>query len=67
MDAEDAGSADEKEELISRLPEMEDLVAVCRRLNELGARYIVIGGFAIMASGLARTTGDVDLLNGHGF
>jgi len=62
MDAENAGSAGEDEDLIPRLPEMEDLVALCRRLNELGARYIVIGGFAIMASGLARTTGDVDIL-----
>lgn len=62
MDAEDAGSTGDENELTPRLPEMEDLVAVCRRLNELGARYIVIGGFAIIASGLARTTGDVDLL-----
>lgn len=62
MDGENAGSAGEEGELIPRLPEMEDLVAVCQRLNELGARYIVIGGFAIIASGLARATGDVDLL-----
>jgi hypothetical protein len=62
MDAENAGSAGEDEDLIPRLPEMEDLVALCRRLNELGARYVIIGGFAIMASGLARTTGDVDIL-----
>ena len=62
MDAEDAGSAGENEDLIPRLPEMEDLVAVCQRLNELGARYLVIGGFAIIASGLVRTTGLVDIL-----
>ena len=62
MDAEDAGPAGDKEELIPRLPEMEDLVSLCRRLNELGARYIVIGGFAIIINGLARATSDVDIL-----
>ena len=36
MDVGDAGSAGEEDELIPRLPEMEDLVAVCRRLNEFG-------------------------------
>jgi len=38
------------------------LVALCRELNRLGARYVVIGGFAIIASGYPRTTFDVDLL-----
>jgi hypothetical protein len=62
VDVADDGSAGGEEELIPRLPRMEDLVALCRRLNELGARYVVIGGFAINISGLARVTGDVDLL-----
>ncbi|MDQ2659306.1 MAG: hypothetical protein M3Y03_02680 [Verrucomicrobiota bacterium] len=63
MDDEDAGSAgDPFSELESRLPTEDDLVLVCRRLNELGARYIVIGGFAIIQSGLPRSTGDIDLL-----
>ena len=35
---------------------------LCRELNERGARYLVIGGFAIIAAGYARTTADVDLL-----
>jgi len=35
---------------------------VCRRLNELGARYLVCGGFAIIHAGYARFTGDIDLL-----
>ncbi len=50
------------EELTTRVPEETDLVAVCRKLNELGAKYIVIGGFAIIVAGFARTTADVDLL-----
>lgn len=50
------------EELTTRMPEEADLVGLCRRLNELGARYVVIGGFAIIVAGFARTTADVDLL-----
>jgi hypothetical protein len=38
------------------------LVALCRRLNELGARYVVVGGLAIIHAGYSRTTGDIDLL-----
>ena len=48
--------------LESRAPVEEDLVALCRRLNELGARYLVCGGFAIIHAGYARFTGDIDLL-----
>ena len=50
------------EELVPRQPTVEDLVALCRRLNELGARYIVCGGFAIISAGYARTTMDVDII-----
>jgi hypothetical protein len=50
------------EELTTRQPEEADLVALCGKLNELGARYVVIGGFAIIVAGFARTTADVDLL-----
>ncbi len=49
-------------ELEPRPPEQRDLVELCRRLNELGARYLVCGGFAIIHAGYLRTTGDVDLL-----
>jgi len=38
------------------------LVAVCARLNELGAKYVVVGGLAIIHSGYARMTEDLDLL-----
>ncbi len=50
------------EELTSRTPVEEDLVKLCRRLNELGARYVVCGGFAIIRAGYARLTNDIDLL-----
>lgn len=46
----------------SREPTIEDLVQLCKRLNEAGARYVVIGGFAVILNGFTRTTGDVDLL-----
>jgi hypothetical protein len=62
MDVNDAGSAGAKDDLDPRIPDAGDLVQICRRLNELGAKYVVIGGFAVIASGLARTTGDVDIL-----
>lgn len=62
MDVDDAGSAGPKDNLEPRFPDAADLVRICRRLNELGAKYVIIGGFAIIASGMARTTGDVDIL-----
>ena len=45
----------------AREPRIEDLVRICRALNEAGARYILIGGFAVIAHGGARTTKDIDL------
>ena len=48
--------------LESRTPLVSDLVTVCRALNEQGARYLVVGGFAVMQHGFLRTTGDIDLL-----
>lgn len=50
------------EELEAREPTVEDLVDLCRRLNDAGARYLVIGGFAIRAAGYDRRTMDIDLL-----
>ena len=46
----------------AREPQIEDLVRICRALNDAGARYILIGGFAVIAHGGARTTKDIDLL-----
>jgi len=52
----------ETEELVPREPSLEDLASLCRELNNRGAAYLVIGGFAIRSAGYSRTTGDVDLL-----
>jgi hypothetical protein len=49
-------------ELISRPPERADLVELCRQLQERGASFMVVGGFAIILAGYARTTGDIDIL-----
>jgi predicted nucleotidyltransferase len=46
----------------AREPQIEDLVRICHALNDAGARYILIGGFAVVAHGGARTTKDIDLL-----
>ena len=46
----------------AREPQIEDLARICRSLNEAGARYVLIGGFAVVAHGGARTTKDIDLL-----
>ena len=46
----------------SRAPEPDDLVRLCRALNDGGARYVLIGGFAVMAHGAGRYTKDIDLL-----
>lgn len=48
--------------LESREPSVEDLVDLCRHLNAAGARYLVVGGFAVRAAGYDRRTMDVDLL-----
>lgn len=45
-----------------RTPERGDLSRLCAELNRLDARYIVVGGFAIIEAGFPRLTGDVDLL-----
>ena len=47
---------------VSRPPSIEDLLLICRNLNEREARYIVIGGLAIYEHGLARMTEGIDLL-----
>jgi len=49
-------------DLTPRPPSAEDLRDLCRELNGCGAKYIVIGGFALQAAGYDRMTMDVDLL-----
>lgn len=46
----------------ARPPSIEDLVRVCRWLNERGAAYIVIGGINMLRLGFIRATEDIDLL-----
>jgi predicted nucleotidyltransferase len=46
----------------AREPQIEDVIRICRALNEAGARYVLIGGFAVIAHGGGRTTKDIDLL-----
>ena len=45
-----------------RPPRLNDLSRLCAELNRLGARYLVVGGFAIIKAGFPRFTGDIDLL-----
>src|SRR5262245_17319100 len=53
---------DSDDRTYSRAPEVEDLVALCRALNREGARYVLIGGFAVILHGFVRATKDVDFL-----
>lgn len=53
---------DHTSEALSRPPEEADLVSLCRELNRREAKYLIIGGFAIIAAGYPRFTEDVDLL-----
>lgn len=46
----------------ARDPESGDLLKICKALNEKGARYIVIGGMALVYHGFNRGTEDIDLL-----
>jgi predicted nucleotidyltransferase len=46
----------------AREPQIEDLVRLAQSLNANGVKYVLIGGFAVVAHGGARTTKDIDLL-----
>ena len=46
----------------SRPPRLTDLVSLCRSLNREEARYVVIGGMAMIQAGFVRATEDIDLL-----
>lgn len=50
------------EELRARPPDEQDFVTLCRTLNDLKARYVVVGGFAIIYTGYGRLTEDIDLI-----
>lgn len=49
-------------ELEPREPTVEDLRDLCRELNQRQARYVVVGGCAVLAAGYNRRTMDVDLV-----
>jgi predicted nucleotidyltransferase len=46
----------------AREPQLDDLVRLARALNAHRVKYVLIGGFAVIAHGGARTTKDIDLL-----
>jgi hypothetical protein len=48
--------------LESRPPTVDDLVKLCKFLNEKNVKYIVVGGMAMINAGLIRATVDIDLL-----
>ena len=54
--------ADHDDDRSARAPEPEDVLRICRALNQSGARYLLIGGFAVIAHGAGRFTKDIDLL-----
>jgi len=60
--ADEAGRGRDTDDLTSRPPGKRDLVDLCRTLNRLGARYVVVGGFAIIHAGYPRFTADLDLV-----
>lgn len=55
---------DDGKNLESRPPTVEDLIKLCRSLNNEGAKYLVIGGMAVIQAGFVRATADIDLLDG---
>lgn len=53
---------DQGHQAATRPPTVEDLKKLCARMNETGARYILIGGMAMNYYGLPRATQDIDFL-----
>jgi hypothetical protein len=53
---------DQDDDRDARAPEPKDVIRICRALNEAGARYLLIGGFAVIAHGAGRFTKDIDFL-----
>lgn len=45
-----------------RPPTLDDVRRICRALDDAKARYLLIGGFAVILHGGERTTKDIDLL-----
>ena len=53
---------DQNHSQYSRVPELEDLINLCRDLNNEKVKYMLIGGFAVILHGFVRGTKDIDLL-----
>jgi hypothetical protein len=49
-------------ETLTREPDFDDIARLCRDLNAADAKYVLVGGFAIILHGYPRFTSDVDLL-----
>ncbi|HXI23418.1 MAG TPA: hypothetical protein VNG71_06050 [Pyrinomonadaceae bacterium] len=47
---------------VPRTPEEDDIVKICKALNDEGALYLIVGGVAINHHGFLRATEDIDLL-----
>ena len=45
-----------------RPPTLSDLARLCAEFNRLGARYVVVGGLAMVQAGYFRATDDIDFL-----
>lgn len=50
------------EDKTARAATFDDLLKVIRALNEQGAEYLLIGGYALYAHGYQRATTDIDIL-----
>lgn len=46
----------------TRSATLEDVKALVQSLNDHGAEYLLIGGYALLAHGYARATTDIDIL-----
>ena len=62
MDDQNAGAGREMNNRECRPPVEADLASLCRQLNQRGAKYVVVGGFAVISAVYPRFTGDVDLI-----
>ena len=47
---------------VPRTPEEDDIVKLCKALNDEGALYLIVGGVAVNRHGFLRATEDIDLL-----
>lgn len=41
---------------------LQNLAEVCRRLNQQGVKYVLVGGFAVLIHGFERATRDIDFV-----